>query len=177
MQGFLLGIWLDGRVLVAYATNMPPSDYIEPLLELGFTEIEARVYGFLVEDSPATGYRISHAIGKQPPNTYKAIASLEAKGAILVEKGETKQCRAVPPEELLENLERRFRSQRALAGERLATQPWHIRGDYRKLLAEFIDYYKRECLSNRIDYVLIDTTEDFDRVLLHYLIKRKRIGG
>lgn len=62
-------------------------------------------------------------------------------------------------------------------GERLTTQPWHIRGDYRKLLADFIAFYKRECLANRIDYVLIDTTEVFDRVLLHYLLKRKRIGG
>ena len=32
-----------------------------PLQVLGFTEIEALVYGYLVENSPATGYRISHA--------------------------------------------------------------------------------------------------------------------
>ncbi len=62
-------------------------------------------------------------------------------------------------------------------GERLATQPWHIRGDYRKLFADFIAHYKRECLANRIDYILLDTTEPFDRVLMNYLIKRKRIGG
>ncbi|MBN1558998.1 DUF58 domain-containing protein, partial [candidate division KSB1 bacterium] len=62
-------------------------------------------------------------------------------------------------------------------GDRLATQPWHIRGEYRKSVARFVNYYKRECLANRIDYLLVDTTKDFDRVLLHYLIKRKRIGG
>lgn len=62
-------------------------------------------------------------------------------------------------------------------GDRLATQPWHIRDDYRRLIANFVGYYKRECLANRIDYLLVDTTNDFDRVLLHYLIKRKRIGG
>lgn len=87
---------------------MKNGDYIKHLQELGFTEIEALVYGFLVEDSPATGYRISHAIGKQPPNTYKAIASLQDKGAIIVEKGEKKLCRAVPPKELLDNLQQRF---------------------------------------------------------------------
>ncbi|MCP4705217.1 MAG: TrmB family transcriptional regulator [candidate division Zixibacteria bacterium] len=83
-------------------------DYIKPLQALGFTEIEALVYGFLVKNSPATGYRISHAIGKQPPNTYKAIAALEDKGAIVVEVGEKRLCRAVPPAELLDNLEQRF---------------------------------------------------------------------
>ncbi len=96
-------------VLVAYTTNMNNKEYIRPLQALGFTEIEALVYGFLVENSPATGYRISHAIGKQPPNTYKAIAALAAKGAIVVEVGEKKLCRAVPPTEVLSNLEQRFK--------------------------------------------------------------------
>ena len=100
---------IDIILLVAYATNMKNKEYIRHLQELGFTEIEALVYGFLVENSPATGYRISHAIGKQPPNTYKAIASLQDKGAIIVEKGEKKLCRAVPPKELLDNLEQRFK--------------------------------------------------------------------
>ena len=62
-------------------------------------------------------------------------------------------------------------------GEKLPTQPWHIRGDYRKLLTQFVESYKKECLAHRIDYVLMDTSETFDRALLHYLIKRKRIGG
>ncbi len=99
---------------------MSNDDYIQPLVALGFTEIEARVYGFLVEQSPATGYRIAHAIDKQPANTYKAIAALEARGAVIVEQGDTKQCRAVPPEELFDDLEQRFRRSRTEAAERLA---------------------------------------------------------
>ena len=63
------------------------------------------------------------------------------------------------------------------SGETLPTQPWHIRGEYRKLMSQFIEYYKKECLANKIDYVLLDTSEQFDRALLHYLMKRKRIGG
>ena len=61
--------------------------------------------------------------------------------------------------------------------ERLATQPWHIRGEYRQLMKEFVETYKKQCRENRIDYVLMDTSESFDRALLQYLIKRKRIGG
>jgi len=63
------------------------------------------------------------------------------------------------------------------SGEKIPTQPWHIRGDYRKLMSQFIDHYKKECLANRIDYVLLDTSEHFDRALMHYLIKRRRISG
>lgn len=62
-------------------------------------------------------------------------------------------------------------------GERLATQPWHIRGEYRELMSQFLGNIKQQCRENRIDYVLMDTSEPFDRALLQYLIKRKRIGG
>ncbi|HDQ00351.1 MAG TPA: DUF58 domain-containing protein [bacterium] len=60
--------------------------------------------------------------------------------------------------------------------EKLATQPWHIRAEYRKLMNAFIDNYKRECRANRIDYVLLESSMSYDRVLLEYLIKRKRLG-
>jgi len=63
------------------------------------------------------------------------------------------------------------------SGEKIVTQPWHIQNEYRKLVNDFIQTYKNQCLANRIDYVLIDTQQDFDRVLMQYLIKRKRIGG
>jgi hypothetical protein len=62
-------------------------------------------------------------------------------------------------------------------GEKLATQPWHIRGEYRALMEKFINHYKKHCLENRIDYVMMDTQESFERALLQYLIKRKKIGG
>ena len=62
-------------------------------------------------------------------------------------------------------------------GEKIQTQPWHIRSDYRKLVTAFLEKYKRECRQHRIDYIAVDTSQSFDRVLFHYLIKRKRMGG
>jgi len=94
-----------------------------PLQALGFTETESLVYGYLVENSPATGYRISHAIGKQPANTYRALRSLEDKGAIIVEAGQSKLCQAVPPEELLAGLERQFQNHRLEAKRELEALP------------------------------------------------------
>ena len=85
------------------------TDPLAALSALGFSDIEARVYAQLLSDSPATGYKVSHAIGKPTANTYKAIASLEGKGAVLVDDGESRLCRAVPPAELMARLTRQFR--------------------------------------------------------------------
>ncbi len=62
-------------------------------------------------------------------------------------------------------------------GEEISTQPWHIQREYQEKVKHFIDNYKRQCRQNQIDYVLINTEMDFNRALIEYMIKRKRIGG
>ncbi len=59
--------------------------------------------------------------------------------------------------------------------EELMTQPWHIQKAYQDSMKEFLDFYKRECRENAIDYVLMDTSTPFDKALFEYLNKRKRI--
>lgn len=84
---------------------------VGPLVALGFTEIEAIIYTYLVGNSPATGYRIAHETDKPIANTYKAIESLHQKGAVMVDdSGQNRQVRAVAPEELLDQLSRAFAS-------------------------------------------------------------------
>jgi sugar-specific transcriptional regulator TrmB len=78
------------------------------LVEFGFTALESEIYAFLLSESPATGYRIAQAIQKPAANTYKAIQTLEAKGAVMVEEGENRLCRAVPAAQLLAMLEAAF---------------------------------------------------------------------
>jgi sugar-specific transcriptional regulator TrmB len=87
---------------------------------LGFSEIEALVYCFLLEESPATGYRVSHGIGKPTANTYKAIAALAQRGAIVIDDSESRLCRAVPPGELLDRLDREFGARRREAAAELS---------------------------------------------------------
>jgi sugar-specific transcriptional regulator TrmB len=87
----------------------------ESLRAFGFTELEADVYAFLLGESPATGYRVAQAIGKPVANTYKAVQTLQAKDAVVAEDGDGRLCRAVPAEELLDQLERRFRNNRRRA--------------------------------------------------------------
>lgn len=81
---------------------------IDALTELGFTRLEAEVYAVLVESSPATAYRVAQTLGKAAANVYKAVETLAQKGAVLVDEGESRVLRAVPPAELLARVERNF---------------------------------------------------------------------
>lgn len=87
---------------------------------LGFSEIEALVYCFLLQESPATGYRVSHAIGKPTANTYKAITALEQRGAVVVDDSANRLCRAVPYGEFFDRMGRTFDLQRQQAEMELA---------------------------------------------------------
>lgn len=62
------------------------------------------------------------------------------------------------------------------SSEELVTQPWHIQAAYQESMREFIDTYRRECRDNAIDYVLLDTNTPFDRALMEYLMKRRRLS-
>lgn len=94
-------------------------DADEGLVALGFTEVEARVYCELLKGSPATGYRLAQTLGKAPPSIYQALASLELKGAVLVEEGEPRSFRPVPPDEVLAALQRGFESRSREAADAL----------------------------------------------------------
>jgi len=96
---------------------------------IGFSEIEALVYAFVVGRAPATGYRISHGIGKPTANTYKAIASLVQQGALQVDESESRLIRAVPPDELLSGLERRAREGREAARAALSGRSEDVADD------------------------------------------------
>ncbi|MCH8871351.1 DUF58 domain-containing protein [candidate division KSB1 bacterium] len=63
------------------------------------------------------------------------------------------------------------------SGEEINTQPWHIRSEYQQQVNKFINTYKKFCREHQIDYVTLNTKENYDRALFEYLLKRKRIGG
>ena len=60
--------------------------------------------------------------------------------------------------------------------EELMTQPLHIQKAYQQSMQEFLDFYKRQCRDNNIDYILLDTSTPFDKALFEYLNKRKRMN-
>ena len=80
----------------------------ESLVQLGLTQLEADAYCFLLGDSPATGYRIAQGLGKPTANVYKALDSLHAKSALLMQEGDPRRFSPVPVDELLDRLQRDF---------------------------------------------------------------------
>ena len=93
------------------------------ITELGFTSLEAHIYVYLLQHSPATGYKVAKGIGHSFTNTYKSLASLKSKGAVLVDEGESKLSRAVPMEELLDQFQSRFTDLRKRATEAMTHLP------------------------------------------------------
>jgi uncharacterized protein (DUF58 family) len=59
--------------------------------------------------------------------------------------------------------------------EELFSQPFAIQKAYRESMKEFIENYKMEFRNNRIDYVLLSTDTPYDKALLGYLNKRKKV--
>ncbi len=51
-----------------------------------------------------------------------------------------------------------------------------VKEKYNKALQKFSDYYKNECLRDKIDYNLVSTSDSLDKTLLQYLIKRSQIN-
>ena len=93
---------------------------VRALVKLEFTGLEAEVYTALAQHPPMTAYRVAQLIGKPAANVYKAVESLQAKGAVIVEDGASRVCHAVPAAEVLGLLERGFRESRERAAAALA---------------------------------------------------------
>jgi len=60
-------------------------------------------------------------------------------------------------------------------GERIITDPRHIREEYKSAINDLCIYYKNKCRERKIDYVPIHTNQKLDIALSEYIIKRKRI--
>jgi sugar-specific transcriptional regulator TrmB len=91
------------------------------LAEFGFSELESRIYCELLRVAPATGYRLAQLIGKAPANVYQALASMARKGVVFIDVGGTKNYRALPPSELMAELQQDFDQRRLSAQLALET--------------------------------------------------------
>jgi sugar-specific transcriptional regulator TrmB len=94
---------------------------IDALTAFGFTALESEVYAFLLQEHPATGYRVAQGIAKPAANVYKALESLERKAAIVLDSASTKEYRPVAPERLLGRLEKEFEKNKVGALKSLAS--------------------------------------------------------
>jgi uncharacterized protein (DUF58 family) len=60
--------------------------------------------------------------------------------------------------------------------EEIQVDPRYVREEYQRQVQQFIDDYRRDCATSRIDYVQTDTSVPYDFMLSSYLAKRKRLA-
>jgi HTH-type transcriptional regulator, sugar sensing transcriptional regulator len=95
---------------------------ISLLTDVGFTGVEAAAYLALLQEPGVTGYRLSRLIDKPVPNTYKALDSLTAKGAVMLDdSARGRSYTAVPIGEYLEAQKRSLDERRKLVEAELAS--------------------------------------------------------
>ena len=83
------------------------------LKDLGLSELEARIYIWLLENQRSTGYKIAGQIAKPVANTYKALKSLQNKGAVVSDDSSgTTYFDTIPIEEFLNKIENEFKQKR-----------------------------------------------------------------
>jgi uncharacterized protein (DUF58 family) len=58
-------------------------------------------------------------------------------------------------------------------GERVQVDASHYRQDYAVEVAAFRERFRRECAQTRVDFVELDTSMQFDKALLEYLLSRR----
>src|SRR5262249_32400165 len=97
--------------------------FVDALVAIGFTALEAEVYGALARGGASTGYRVARMLGKPAANTYKAIESLHVKGAVLVDDSKARVVRAVPPRELMRLVGRDLDTRKKQVADALADLP------------------------------------------------------
>ncbi len=127
-------------------------------MDLGFTPLEAEIYGLLLDEPGSTGYRLAQRLRKPAPNVYKAIESLESKGAVMVVDGKHRHCSAVPPDELLGHLERRFQASKRQAARALAERAQAPTDDrvYQLKSSNAVFQKARSMLERARDVVILD---------------------
>ena len=83
------------------------------LREMGLSELEATIYIWLLGNKRSTGYKIATKIGKPVANTYKALKSLERKGAVISDNTSKKiYFDTIPVEQFLNKIENEFLAQK-----------------------------------------------------------------
>ncbi len=53
--------------------------------------------------------------------------------------------------------------------------PDYIRREYRRIVKDQIAYYEKECQKDRMDFVLMDTSQPLDHALFTYLLRRQQL--
>jgi len=132
---------------------------IGKLNRFGFNKLEAEVYITLLKDSPLTGYRLAQILNKAAANTYKALESLEKKGAVVAEETPTmKQYAAIPIKDFMDQVEFTFVNDRNYLEDALKNVHNSLSQDKIYMLQSLDQVFEKckKMLDNAEDSVIVD---------------------
>ncbi len=146
-------------------------DLQKKLMEIGFTEYEAKVYLAMLSLYPATGYQLSKESGVPRSMVYETLKRLHAKGAALETiEGRSTLYRPLPPQALLakhsEDVNRLIGDLRtelgALYENEIDNRVWTIKGEtaVTTYAAKLINEAEEELYLVLTDDVLADLNSD-----------------
>ena len=86
------------------------NEIIQKLRDIGLNQLEAEVYYLLLSEQPMTAYKVGKLLKKPTANIYKAVEVLFNKGAVIIEEGKNKLCKAIDPQEFIATQQHEFAS-------------------------------------------------------------------
>lgn len=78
--------------------------------QLGFNALEAEVYIALLKHGPQTAYKVGKLLNRPTANVYKAVDVLANAGAIEIEEGDIRVCKAMPIKTLAQQLQKGYKN-------------------------------------------------------------------
>lgn len=94
-------------------------DTLNSVQELGFTEYEAKVYLALLDESPASGYRVAQNSGVPRAKVYEVLGGLVRRGAVLANYSDPVRYAPLSPQELVARRRREMEGSIRTAEENL----------------------------------------------------------
>ncbi|PKL38801.1 MAG: hypothetical protein CVV44_08000 [Spirochaetae bacterium HGW-Spirochaetae-1] len=92
-------------------TTMVVNNTLNKLIEIGFSEYEARAYMALIGNNPVTAYEIARLSGIPTSKIYEVLARLEDKGVVSFSSVDSKKMYVpLPPQEFIESHRSRLES-------------------------------------------------------------------
>jgi hypothetical protein len=85
-------------------------------------------------------------------------------------------CHILDPVELSLDIKRGAEFEDLETGERMVADPRSMAKEYKDLMGQFIDDYRKACSEMKVDYRLVKTDEPVDNFVRAYLEERKRLS-
>jgi sugar-specific transcriptional regulator TrmB len=82
---------------------------VECLVQLGFSQTEAKVYCTMVSEEKMNGYQIAKALGTSRSSVYAALENLLDKGAIVSIPGQTSEYAVIEPVQLIDKITSKYK--------------------------------------------------------------------